>query len=49
VFSGKLQEDLFPYGKADGAHTWHEGDDGNLTASTALYGLSDLICTLSVV
>lgn len=21
-------EDLFPFGKADGAHTWHEGDDG---------------------
>ncbi|KAJ7524953.1 hypothetical protein O6H91_17G029200 [Diphasiastrum complanatum] len=25
---GEGQEDLFPWGKADGAHSWHEGDDG---------------------
>uniref|UniRef100_A0A7I4C6K0 Uncharacterized protein n=1 Tax=Physcomitrium patens TaxID=3218 RepID=A0A7I4C6K0_PHYPA len=26
--AGEDMEDLFPFGKADGAHTWHEGDDG---------------------
>ncbi|KAG0607516.1 hypothetical protein M758_8G034100 [Ceratodon purpureus] len=25
---GEDNEDNFPYGKADGAHSWHEGDDG---------------------
>lgn len=29
-FSGQPQEDMFPYGKADGAHSWHEGEDGKL-------------------
>lgn len=23
-----MQEHMFPYGKADGAHAWHEGEDG---------------------
>jgi hypothetical protein len=26
--AGEDMEDVFPFGKADGAHTWHEGDDG---------------------
>ncbi|CAM6014243.1 unnamed protein product [Sphagnum balticum] len=24
----ELRDDEFPWGKADGAHSWHEGDDG---------------------
>jgi hypothetical protein len=23
-----MQDDEFPWGKADGAHSWHEGDNG---------------------
>ena len=30
MLCGKWQEDLFPYGEADGAHSWHEGQDGKL-------------------
>jgi hypothetical protein len=26
--AGSMQDDEFPWGKADGAHSWHEGDDG---------------------